>query len=99
LKGLKRKTAIDQATADEITSIAEIAHNILEGNFEISKETKTKLLRHKATIRKLAQRKISNKRKKTLIINQLEILPHLLGPVLSAIGIVAGRALSSSLGY
>jgi hypothetical protein len=99
LKGLKRKIAIDKATTDEITAIAEIAYNILEGNFEISKEAKEKLLRHKTVIRELAQKNISNRRKKKLISNQCRILPHLLGPVLTALGTVAGRVISSTLGY
>lgn len=94
----KRKKLIEKATADNILALEEIAHNILKGNFRLTDQVKEKLKRYKSAIRKLIKLKASLKLKKILIGRNSGFLPHIISPILSVIGSVAGAVAVKSLG-
>lgn len=77
----------------------EIAHNTLIGNVPLNSEYQNKLRRHKCKIRKLAQKKLSLKFKRRFLQQKGGFLPHLITPVMSAVGSLAGRAVATSLGF
>lgn len=97
--GTRRKKIIEEATTDEIRALTEIAHNIVSGNFIVPENTLNKLEKHKTHIRKLSKRTRSHKDKKKSLVQEGGFLPFLISPVLSALGVVAGRAISSQLGF
>lgn len=51
----------------QLKLICEICHNLSKGNIFLDKKTKTKLLKYKQLIRKLANKQISLPRKKVLL--------------------------------
>jgi len=94
----ERRNLIQNATPDQIRVITEISMNILSGDFELKKRHVRKLVDHKHIIRKLANRRVPHKIKKVLLNQSGGFLPFLVTPVLSALGAVAGRVISSQLG-
>lgn len=96
--GKKREKIINDASNEQIQSLTEVAHNIVKGNFPIPQKTLKKLSKHKIHIRKLSKLKPSSKSKRKLLIQKGGFLPLMITPVLSALGAVAGRAISTQLG-
>jgi len=83
----KRKKILKSASCDNIRSIAEIAHNTLKGNINLSKQHRNKIKKHASTIRKLARKSLSLKKKREIIENQKGgFLPLLVSPFLAATG-------------
>lgn len=93
-----RKRLINKASRDNIDSLSEIALNILKGNVSLSPQHKKKLKKHKEKLRNLAQKNISFKKRKGLLVQRGGFLPLLLAPALSLLGGLAGRALGKALG-
>jgi len=79
-------------------ALAEIAYNILEGNFEITEATKTKLKPHRESLRILANKTIPDIEKKEILLKKNKYLTFLLTPFLAVIGSITGKVISSSLG-
>lgn len=81
-KPRQRKEIIKKASPDVIKTISECSLNVLNGNLRLTPTQKRKLKKHKNSLRRLAQRKIStNKRRK--IIQSGGFLPLLLAPLLA----------------
>jgi len=81
-----RKSILENADKDLVATICECVYNCLNGNIELNADIKTKLKRHKETLRKLVGKKKSIKLKKQ-ILNQRggAFLPILLSTVLSGL--------------
>lgn len=94
----ERQKLIESATPDQIRVLTEIAMNILSGNFQLKNHHLKKLRDNKRVIRKLANTRVPHKIKKVLLNQSGGFLPFLVTPVLSALGAVAGRVISSQLG-
>ena len=65
----RRKSLLKQATREELTSLFEICLNILKGNMPLNQTEYQRLKKHRNIIRKLANKRLSFKRKK-VIVNQ-----------------------------
>lgn len=83
----QRKALLKNASSDLLKSICECSLNVLKGNVRLNARQKGRLTRHKRSLRLLADRKISYKRKKQILIQKGGFLPALLGPI---IGTLAG---------
>ena len=85
-KGKTRNALIRSLKSDEVRTICQCAANTLRGNVPLTKLQKTRLSRHKDTLRLLAKKKVSLKRKKKLLLQKGKgIFPFLLAPILSAV--------------
>ena len=80
-----RKSILTNASVDLLQSLCECCLNILNGNVRLNSHQKRKLVRHKHKLRALADRKVSNKRKKQLLVQQGGFLGAVLGPVLTTL--------------
>lgn len=65
----RRKALVKEATKDELAALFEICFNILRGNLPLNSYMKKKLKREKQTLRTLADKKVSMKKKRK-VINQ-----------------------------
>ena len=88
------KKLIKSATKSNLTTIAEIALNIQNGNLPLHPEIRTKLKRHRRTVFKLASRRTGYKKKKQILKQKRGILPLLATPFLAALGTLAGETIS-----
>ena len=61
------KLVLKNASPDLIKSLSEICLNVLKGNVPLTAAQKSKLSRFKHDLRKLAQKNISLKKKKTIL--------------------------------
>ena len=75
------KAIIKSSKGDFINCISDVCHNILKGNLKISPTEKSKLQRHRSIIRKIADRKTTQKHKR-LLIQRGGFLGALLSPLL-----------------
>ena len=80
-----RKSILDHADKELVSSICEFILNCMNGNITINEETKSKLNRHKNILRNLLiKKKVSIKKKKNLL-KQKGFLPILLSTVISGL--------------
>jgi hypothetical protein len=93
-----RKKLIEDATPDQIRALSEIAHNVVNGNFTLSKNKLNQLKVHKHSIRTLSKKTTSHLKKKHLLLQKGGFLPFLITPVLSALGAVAGKFIATQIG-
>ena len=70
----RRKFFLNQATKEELTSLFEICLNILRGHVPLSVHMHKKLERERHTLRTLADKKISLRRKRRLSIKKVDFL-------------------------
>ena len=63
----KRNRIIDDGGLDLVRCICDCVFNVLNGNIELKYEEKKKLEKHKDCLRKLVNKKISDKKRKHLI--------------------------------
>jgi len=94
----QRKALIKVASEDNIDAVAEGALNTLRGNVPLTATQKRRLSAHKDKIRKLAHKRISNKKKKTFLVQAGGFLPIFIPPLLSAAGALTGRIIASAAG-
>ena len=80
-----RKSILQKASSSLLRSLCECSLNVLKGNVKLTSTQKKKLSRHRHKLRTLADRKVSNKRKKQLMIQQGGFLGALLTPVLATL--------------
>ena len=85
----KRKQILEAGGTPLIHCLSECCLNLLKGNLKLSKSDIHKLHRHANKIRKLGEKKVSNKEKKK-IIQQGGFLPALLPVIISAVGSLLG---------
>lgn len=91
----QRKALVRTATTEQIKCLCEICLNILVGNVPVNIQ---KLKKHKNTLRKLAKKTCSIKKKKKLLINQTGgFLPLLAPAIVSALGGILGRVIGKRL--
>lgn len=86
-----RKSFLEAADKDLICCIAECCHNILQGNVQLSPESKRRLKRHGNHLRQLASKRVSLRKKRSLLVQKGGFLPTLLVPILG----VAASLISS----
>ena len=82
---------LENAKNDLIECICEISLNVLKATAPISRQSKKRLTRHKTSLRKLVDRKLSLKKKRN-IIQSGDFLPALLGAVIPILGGLFGLA-------
>ena len=84
---LLQKRILDKASSELIRCLFDCAHNVLQGNVNISRHHKQKLKPHKTKLRKLADRKVALKTKQRIIQKGgfLPILLSALAPVISGV--------------
>ena len=82
-----QKHILDKASPALIRCLCDCAHNVLQGNVEITHHHKRKLKPHKTKLRKLADRKVALKTKRRIIQKGgfLPILLSALAPVISGV--------------
>ena len=82
-----QKRILDKASPELIRCLCDCAHNVLQGNVNISRHHKQKLKPHKTKLRKLADRKVALKTKQKIIQKGgfLPILLSALAPVISGV--------------
>jgi hypothetical protein len=86
-----RKKVLQKVNSQCIKAICECCLNTLKGNVPLSEHQKKSLSRHKSTLRKLQNRKLSLLKKRKLIIQKGGFLNVLLPAALSVItGLIHG---------
>ena len=82
-----QKRILDKASSELIRCLYDCAHNMLQGNVNISRHHKQKLKPHKTKLQKLADRKVALKTKQRIIQKGgfLPILLSALAPVISGV--------------
>ena len=80
-----RKAIISNCDRELLNSICECVLNLLNGNVKLSGCVKRKLRKHKAVLRKVADKRVPNSVKKKLIVQQGGFLLPLLSAVLPAL--------------
>ena len=78
----KRNRIIDDGGMELVHCICDCVHNVLEGNIPVNDKVKKRLERHKDCLRKLVNKKTSNRKRKHLIQERgfLEsLIPTLVG--------------------
>ena len=85
-KASKAKAIIQNGDEELVKVLCECSHNVLKGNVPLTTRQKTRLRRHKKTLRDLTgKRRISVDKKKKLL-QKGGFLGALLGPVLGILG-------------
>lgn len=79
------KAIIKTGGHDLVNALCECSLNLLKGNVPLTPQQKKRLSRYKTTLRALAERKTSWKKRKALL-QKGGFLQHLLLPVLGALG-------------
>lgn len=92
----ERKNIISNASPKMINTLCECCLNILRGNVPLTPTQKKKLCKHKKTIRRLANEKMSLKNRKR-VLQRGGFLPLLLAPLLAKIGIAAASGIAGGL--
>ena len=82
-----QKRILEKASSELIGCLCDCAHNVLQGNVEISHHHEQKLKQHKTKLQKLADRKVTLKTKQRIIQKGgfLPILLSALAPVISGV--------------
>ena len=83
------KAILKNATPQLIHTLCECCHNVLKGNVPLTKHQKTRLRRHKTSLRELTKKKLTVKKRKQ-ILQRGGFIGALLGPVLSVLKGVLG---------
>lgn len=79
------KFILQKADSKLIQAICESIYNILEGSLPLDNKQKTKLIKHKSTLRKLIEKSSLKDKKKLLVQRGSGFLPLLLPTVLSSL--------------
>ena len=81
----RRKILLDAANSNEIRSIAECALNLLKNRINLNTGQKRKFKRHKETLRHVAKKSVSVKRKRRILQQKGGFLTTLLPLAISAL--------------
>lgn len=93
-----RKHLLASSNNELIKCICEIVDNSLKGNLSLPPKKVSKLKRYKNLLRKITDKKLPLKLKKSLLVQEGGFLPLLLGPALALVGGLAGRAIGKAVG-
>ena len=74
----QRRYLLEKASVDEITTLSEIAYNILGGVFALSESELTALQRHKTVLRTLAAKHFQVSEKRAALVKSSVAVKHLL---------------------
>lgn len=80
-----REAILKTCSDEEINCICECIFNILQGKIPLQEKEKTKLLKHKNTLRQLVSKGKHKLRKKVIVQKGGAFLPIILGAVLSSL--------------
>ena len=86
-----QKAVLEKSKDDLIKCICDISFNVLKGTAPISRQNKKRLSRHKSSLRKLTDRKLSLKKKRK-VIQSGGFLSALLGAAIPILGSLFGLA-------
>ena len=92
-----RKKLITSVNNCVIDAISEISLNCLKNKFPLEKTAYNKLFRHREALRKLSNKKLSNKIRRKILIQKGGFLPLLIEPALSFIGAIVVEYLSNQI--
>jgi hypothetical protein len=91
LNQAQRKVLLKHLTADQTNCLSELALNLLNFNLPVPTATRSKLRKHRAALRKLANKNSSVKRRKKIVQQTGGFLPLLIKPALALLsGILGG---------
>lgn len=80
---LQRKALLKSATPDQIKTLCEIIHNVVyNDDLAPSKKYISNLKSHKYSLRRLAESKCTERRKRELLLRVIRIIPKLLKPII-----------------
>ena len=85
-----RRAIISNSSSELILALCEVIANVLSGTVTLSPADKRTLKRHKAVLRKIANKYIGLKHKRALIVQRGGFLPVLLGPALGLLATIIG---------
>jgi len=97
-KPKQRKANIETAESEQIRAICECILNVLNENVSLSSHQLPKLRPYKKVLKDLVDKRIDIKKKKRLLKLKGGFLPFILGPILSVLGGIAGRAVGKAAG-
>lgn len=80
------KAILKTGDRDLINALCECSLNVLKGNVPLTCRQKKRLSRYKSTLRELANRKYSVKKKRQALMQKGGFLQYLIEPVVAAIG-------------
>lgn len=91
LSNESRKKFLKRCNPDFVNCLSEVCHNLLRGNIKVTPAQLKKLTRYKKTLRTLASKRTSLKKRKRLLNQKGGFLGALIAPALSAItGLIGG---------
>lgn len=93
--GKLRKAVIDNSNVDLILALCEIIENTLSGTVKLTDVQKSKLRKHGAMMRKVANRSVPIKAKKKLLVQKGGFLSVLLPPAISLLTALISNAARS----
>jgi len=97
-KPKQRKVNIETADKEQICAICECVLNILNENVTLSAHQLPKLRPYKKVLQDLVNKKVGIQKKRRLLKLKGGFLPFILGPILSVLGGLAGRAIGKAAG-
>ena len=97
-KPKQRKANIETAEKEQIRAICECILNVLNENVPLPPHQLPKLRPYKKVLEDLADKRVGIKKKRKLLKLKGGFLPFVLGPILSVLGGLAGRAIGKAAG-
>ncbi|KAJ8050804.1 hypothetical protein HOLleu_04142 [Holothuria leucospilota] len=82
----QRKALLRQADPSLITSLCECVSNVVKGNVPVSKPQKSKLARYKKHLRVLSNKRLSQSKRRGILVQQGGFLSVLLKPIIQSLG-------------
>lgn len=82
----QRKAFLQHADPQLIKSLCECAANVVKGNVPLSRVQKSKLSRYKKHLRELSNKRLSNKKRKDILIQRGGFLSLILKPIIQSLG-------------
>lgn len=79
----QRKMLLQTITSAQLQAVLEVTWNVYRGTFPVSDYYVKKMAPYKTSIRTLVSKRVSNKRKKEILLHRRKILPWVIKPVLS----------------
>jgi len=88
----RRAAILNRAQKEDLRAITEIAHNLLRGRVLLTSKDHNKLKKHRTVLRKIANKRISDKSKKQTLVQKGGFLGTLIPIAISTLAsIIGGR--------